>query len=145
VSQTGPAILAWAVQGCVEWYQHGLQVPHVVESATKSYQAQSNPIADFVAEVCILHPSVFTTVADLRAAYASWVHETGERVLLGRTEFVAALRDIGCTPGTRRAGRGWVGIGLRSDAASVYGTIRKQPETSLNALLDGETETEAAL
>jgi putative DNA primase/helicase len=145
VSVAGPAILAWIVAGCAEWYQHGLQVPQVVERATKSYQAQSNPIADFVSEVCLLHPSAFTTVADLRAAYASWVHETGERDLLGRTDFVAALRDMGSTPGTRRAGRGWVGIGLRSDAASVYGTIRKQPQTSLEALFDGETETEAAL
>lgn len=145
VSLTGPAILAWAVRGCVEWLQSGLQVPRVVESATKSYQAQSNPLANFVAEACILHPSTFTTVADLRRAYASWVHETGERVLLGRTEFVAALRDIGCTPGTRRAGRGWVGIGLQSDAASVYGTIRNQPQTSLDALFDGETAIEAAV
>ena len=100
VSVTGPAILAWIVAGCAEWYQHGLQVPPAVERATKSSQAQSNPIADFVAEVCILHPSAFTTVADLRGAYASWVHETGERDLLGRTDFVAALRDMACAPET---------------------------------------------
>jgi len=126
LSVTGPAILAWIVAGCVEWYQHGLQVPTIVERATKSYQAQSNPLADFVAEVCILHQSAFTTVADLRAAYASWVHETGERTLLGRTDFVAALRDIGCTPGTRRAGRGWQGIGLREDARSLYLAMKQQ-------------------
>jgi putative DNA primase/helicase len=145
VSVTGSAILAWIVAGCAEWYQHGLLVPQVVERATKSYQAQSNPIADFVSEVCLLHPSAFTTVADLRGAYASWVHETGERDLLGRTDFVAALRDMGCTPGSRRAGRGWVGIGLRSDAASLYGTVRKQPQTSLDALFDGETAIETAV
>jgi putative DNA primase/helicase len=145
LSLTGPAILAWAVQGCVEWYENGLQVPPVVERATKSYQAQSNPLADFVSEVCILHPSAFTTVADLRGSYASWVHETGERVLLGRTEFVAAPRDIGCTPGTRRTGRGWSGIALQSDAASLYGTLRKQPQTSLDALFDDETAIEAAV
>lgn len=121
-----------------------VQIPRVVESATRSYQTQSNPLADFVAEVCILHPSAFTTVADLRGAYASWVHETGERDLLGRTEFVAALRDMGCTPGTRRAGRGWEGIALQSDGPSLYGTLRKQPERSLHALFDGETATEAA-
>jgi putative DNA primase/helicase len=144
LSQTGPAILAWAVQGCVEWYQHGLQVPQIVESATRSYQAQSNPIADFVAEACILHPSAFTTVADLRGAYAGWVHETGERDLLGRTDFAGALRDIGCTAGTRRTGRGWSGIALRSDPESLYATVRKQPGTSLDPFFDGETSISAA-
>ena len=142
VSLTGPAILAWAVQGCVERYQHGLQVPRVVESATKSYQAQSNPLADFVAEVCILHPSAFTTVADLRGAYASWVHETGERDLLGRTDFVAALRDMGCTPGTRRTGRGWSGIALASDENSLYNTVRKTTGPTLGQLFDSDNALE---
>ena len=142
LSQTGPAILAWAVQGCVEWYQHGLQVPQIVESATRSYQAQSNPIADFVAEACILHPSAFTTVADLRGAYASWVHETGERTLLGRTEFTAALREVGCTPATRRAGRGWAGIGLRSDANSLYTMVRKTKEPTIGQLFDSDNALE---
>ncbi len=141
VSVTGPAIVAWIVAGCVEWYQHGLQVPPVVQRATKSYQAQSNPIADFVNEVCILHPTAFTTVADLRGAYAAWVHETGERVLLGRTEFVAALRDLGCTSVTRRAGRGWEGIALSSDANSLYDTVRKT-EPTLGQLFDTEDTTQ---
>ena len=138
VSVTGPAILAWIVAGCVEWYQHGLKIPQVVQRATKSYQAQSNPIADFVNEACILHPTAFTTVADLRGAYACWVHETGERVLLGRTEFVAALRDMGCTPTTRRAGRGWEGIALQSDAQSLYNTVRKTAEPTLGQLFDSD-------
>jgi phage/plasmid-associated DNA primase len=115
-----------------------------VETATKSYQSQSNPLSDFIAEVCILHPSAFTTVADLRGAYASWVHETGERDLLGRTEFVAALRNIGCAPGTRRTGRGWVGIGLRSDADTLYNMVRKQPDSSLDALFESEAAIAAA-
>jgi putative DNA primase/helicase len=131
--QTGPAILAWAVHGCVEWFQHGLQVPATVQRATKSYQQQSNPVADFIADECILDTSAFTTVGDLRNAYATWVRETGERTLLNRTDFVAALRDIGCTPGTRRAGRGWVGIALRSNPNSLYGSLRKVPEIALTS------------
>jgi phage/plasmid-associated DNA primase len=103
-----------------------------------SYQAQSNPIADFVTEVCILDPSAFTTVGDLRGAYASWVHETGQRTLFGRTEFVAALREVGCTPATRPAGRGWAGIGLRPDANSLYNMVRKTAEPTLAQLFDSE-------
>src|ERR1039458_10484949 len=49
-----PVIIARAVQGCVEWSSRGLQVPSVVESATRSYQAQTPFLADFVAELCIL-------------------------------------------------------------------------------------------
>lgn len=86
VSVTGAAVLAWIVAGCAEWYQQGLQVPQVVERGTRSYQPNG---------VCILHSSAFTTVADLRTAYASCVHETSERVLLGRAEVFAVLQDIG--------------------------------------------------
>src|ERR1035438_4201232 len=91
----------------------GFRSPRVVESATSSYQAQSNPIADFVAEACILDPSAFTALADLRGAYASWVHRASQP--------------------TRRSAK--VALHRRLDTTAAHGTITRlgksdQPELS---------------
>jgi putative DNA primase/helicase len=142
-SSGAQAILAWAVQGCVEWYQAGLQVPTSVTRATESYKKLSNPLAAFVADECKLIGSAFTAVSDLRHAYDLWCAENAERNVLNRNQFTDALRDLGCTPGLRSNKRGWNGIALRSDAQSIYSASRKQVKVS--AFPFGEMEMEASI
>lgn len=122
----GPAILAWAVEGCVAWFRDGLQVPKTVRLATDAYKATSNPLADFVEDACVLHEATFTTAADLRHAYDSWCRENGEKATLNRNQFTKALEDLGCHPKTKREGRGWQGVGLREDARSLYLAMKKE-------------------
>jgi putative DNA primase/helicase len=125
LTTTGPAVLAWAVQGCVDWFKNGLQVPSAVRLATDVYKATSHPLAEFVDDACVLHEATFTTAADLRHAYDSWCRENGEKATLNRNQFTKALEDLGCRPKAKREGRGWVGIVLREDARSLY--LAKQP------------------
>jgi putative DNA primase/helicase len=126
LTTTGPAVLAWAVQGCVAWFRDGLQVPSTVRNATDAYKATSNPLAEFVDDVCVLHEAGFTTAADLRRAYDSWCRVNGEKATLNRNQFTQALEDLGCRPKTKREGRGWLGVGLREDARALYLTIKQQ-------------------
>lgn len=123
---TGAAVLTWAVQGCVEWYNNGLQIPASVQLATDAYKATSNPLADFVEDACVLHEATFTTAADLRHAYDCWCRDNGEKATLNRNQFVKALEDLGCCPKTKREGRGWQGVGLREDARSLYLAMKKE-------------------
>ena len=88
----GRAILAWTVKGCVEWHRNGLQVPITVRQATATYKEKSNPLADFVADECVMNASAFTTVGDLRQAYDSWCSANGEKHILNLT--VAGLPVI---------------------------------------------------
>lgn len=120
LTTTGPAVLAWDVQGCVAWFHNGLQIPNAVRLATDAYKATSNPLADLVADACLLHESAFTTVADLRQAYDSWCRENGEKATLNRNQFSKALEDLGCRPKAKREGRGWQDIGLKEDARCLY-------------------------
>ena len=124
----GRAVLAWAVKGCVEWYRNGLQVPAAVTQATASYKAKSNPLADFVADECVLNESAHTKVADLRQAYGCWCAENGEKNVLNRNQFTAAIRELGLTPGSRSGNRVWLGLALRSNAAAIYTTLAKRVE-----------------
>jgi putative DNA primase/helicase len=123
---TGPAVLAWAVQGCVAWFRDGLQVPSTVRLATDAYKATSNPLADFVDDACLLHEAGFTSAADLRHAYDSWCRENGEKATLNRNQFTEALEDLGCRPKAKREGRGWQGVGLRDDARALYLAMKKE-------------------
>jgi putative DNA primase/helicase len=45
-----PGILAWAVQGQMEWLQDGLQEPEEVKAATNSYRKDMDTLARFIDE-----------------------------------------------------------------------------------------------
>jgi len=49
----GPAILAWAVKGCLAWQRHGLDVPPAIKEATQDYRHAMDPLADFFQERCV--------------------------------------------------------------------------------------------
>ncbi len=119
-AQSGPAILKWLVDGCVDWFQNGLRIPDCVRIATEVYKQESNPLADFVAECCVIAPTVYAKVSDMRIGYENWRKESGEPEQLNRTQFIAAMRDMGCTPGVREGARVWIGIALRDDDSQVY-------------------------
>ncbi|MEQ1885188.1 MAG: phage/plasmid primase, P4 family [Bryobacteraceae bacterium] len=124
------AVLAWAVQGCVEWYRNGLQVPGAVTQATQSYKANSNPLGDFVNEECVLDSTAHTKVSDLRRAYDRWCVETGEKSVLNRNDFSKAIQDIGCVPVTHRIGRVWKGIRLKTDVGGLHASLKRERDSA---------------
>jgi len=42
-----PGILAWAVQGCADWLEHGLEDPLTVMKSTEAYRARSDSFESF--------------------------------------------------------------------------------------------------
>lgn len=81
--QDGPAILAWLVQGAVDFYRIGLSEPESVRDATRSYQAHEDVFGQFLEEETIVITGR-TPVKDLLAAWRSWSSSKGVRV--GRTQ-----------------------------------------------------------
>jgi putative DNA primase/helicase len=83
-----PALLKWAVQGCLEWQRIGLKPPAEVVRATEAYRVESDVIGKFLEERCELDPSALTPSKELIAAYRLWAEETGEiklsQTMLGR-------------------------------------------------------------
>lgn len=105
-----PGILAWAVQGCLEWQKHGLGTPEAVRKATAEYQAEQDVIGQFIAECC--HASSYSKVPAkvMYSAYCQWCTENGERTMTQRT-FGSRLSERGLR---RERGTGnhyyWIGI-----------------------------------
>ena len=115
VKESGPAILAWAVEGCLRWREEGLGVPPVVEEATEQYRLDMDPLKDFLADCCILKPTAWLPIARLRQAYEHYCKERGDKHLLTPNEFAAGLRARNCEPQRRHPGAGWRGIGLLAE------------------------------
>ena len=54
---TKTAILAWLVAGAVRLFHGGLTAPTPVTDATREYERESDPLADFLAEAVNLNPA----------------------------------------------------------------------------------------
>lgn len=108
-----PGILAWAVQGCLDWQKDGLSAPAEVTEATAAYRAEMDVLADFLTDKCILAPSAAVTKAALFTAYQTWCEVNRERPL-GKIAFGARLKERGIADGTtgREKTRAWLGVGL---------------------------------
>lgn len=115
-----PGILAWAVRGALEWQRCGLKPPKVVKAATEAYQAESDPLAPFLAEACVIGSECITKGAGLYKAYLAWAEAEGirERERLSHIAF-------GQRMGERfhkvhaRTGASYAGVGLALDRRQV--------------------------
>src|SRR5215208_777870 len=47
-----PGILAWCVEGCLEWQREGLQAPEEVRKATAGYRSEMDVIGAFLQDEC---------------------------------------------------------------------------------------------
>jgi putative DNA primase/helicase len=109
---SGPAILAWAVEGCLRWQEDGLQVPEVVKQATEQYRLDMDSVREFLEECCQFDAEARCSSAHLRTAYAAWA-KAGKRPV--SSEFASQLAERGCTKIRMHGGvRGWQGVRLVS-------------------------------
>lgn len=69
---SGPAILAWAVRGCLEWQERGLDVPDIVKKSVTEYKADMDPLAGFYETRCKFGPNECVGSAEMYHAYLNW-------------------------------------------------------------------------
>lgn len=72
-----PAILRWAIDGCVAWEKSGLQVPSVVSEASDEYLDDEDMFGRFLDECLVEESGAFTPVPDVFKAYKDWCHIQG--------------------------------------------------------------------
>lgn len=74
-----PAILQWAVNGCVAWRREGLNPPAAVRDATNEYFATEDAILNWMDDRCIVSPQAGTTrTSVLYTDFKCWAERTGE-------------------------------------------------------------------
>lgn len=110
-----PGILTWAVQGAVAWYDWGLPRSQTIEQATMAYRDEEDIVARFIADRCVLVPSVMTVKHKVFDEWQKWCEEETEKAAHGWSQrrFTEQLKRKGIDLG----GMGrmmYIGIGLKT-------------------------------
>ncbi len=96
IRETGEAMLAWAVEGCLDWqeYDH-LGTPASVKETAKEFREEFDPLTEWIEDSCIVEEKATAEVADLWDSYNEFY--TGDKAsrTLGRKGFTQALEHRG--------------------------------------------------
>jgi putative DNA primase/helicase len=73
-------ILAWMVQGCLDWQKGGLTLPERVKAATQEYRSDEDVVSRFLDERCLVTAAcpVRARASALFAAFGDWLRASGE-------------------------------------------------------------------
>ena len=74
-----PGILAWVVEGALEWSQVSLNPPEAVLIATEVYREEMDVLAPFLCERVVNAPGARVRASDLYRAYTAWCEAQAER------------------------------------------------------------------
>jgi putative DNA primase/helicase len=107
-------ILALAVRGCLLWQEEGLAQPACVSSAVDEYRQETDVLAEFVNECCVLGEDQSVTTGTLWIRYKRWADDNGETCLAKLSLLDRLVKQYGIRK--ERFGhtgtRGWRGLGV---------------------------------
>jgi putative DNA primase/helicase len=131
LQEDGPAVLAWLVQGAVQWHGWGLGDVIAVRAATDEYRAAEDTMATFLAECTVPIGTARTKVGVLYDAWRSWCEKAGEQP--GRKQdFTSGLAEHGLEFEKYQGTTLTRGIGL---------VVRSREDSSGNSAIPTSTET----
>lgn len=133
-----PGILAWCVEGCLEWQREGLQAPDEVRKATGEYRSEMDVIGAFLRDECEAGRDYKASFADVYERYEEWCEEGGEKPET-RRKFNARLKERGRFD-DRRSGPGgsyeWHGLRLlKKRNMGFAGKLKNRSENDYSELI----------
>lgn len=76
-----PGVLTWALVGCREWQQQGLNPPAIVTEAVRQYRAESDTLGRFIDECCNVHQNRQVQSSVFYKRYREFAEQAGERAI----------------------------------------------------------------
>ncbi len=125
-----PGILAWAVQGCMEWQNKGLNPPLEVIAATDEYKSEMDLIGMWIEECCTTEPQATAQASALYGSYKRWVEDNGGHPL-NSTKFGLKLGDRGFSK-VKSGTVVYHGIGLLDSSDSLDSFSVSPPNTPIH-------------
>jgi putative DNA primase/helicase len=97
-----PGILAWLIEGCLEWQAEGLRPPPAVMEATEAYLSAEDSLAAWIEERCERSARAWASSSALFASWNSWATAAGENPGSSK-RFAQALESRGFVPNRQRS------------------------------------------
>jgi putative DNA primase/helicase len=114
-------ILAWSVQGCLEWQRDGLRPPAVVLEAASQYRDEADVLGRFIAECCTVRKLGQVKASEFQKAYAEYCRATDERAIPSK-DLPTELERRGFTYQRRKTARLYLGLELVPPPDARYGS-----------------------
>lgn len=108
------AVLAWLVAGYQQWRDAGLDEPEPVRVATEAYRAESDTVARFLDERCLIGPHFHVRSAELFSVWAKWCANQGEESGTAKA-FTTEMQNRGFDVRKTRSANVWQGLGLAAN------------------------------
>ena len=112
-------ILNWAIRGCIEWQQQGLNPPQIVKDQLDHYQQDMDTVAKFVDAQLVLDPASKIQSSELYQEYRSWCQRMGYSQQDDKQFKASMLRIKKVTYGRSKAGRHYAGVRYSWDEMDV--------------------------
>jgi putative DNA primase/helicase len=112
-------ILNWAIRGCLEWQQQGLNPPQIVKDQLDHYQQDMDTVAKFVDAQLVLDPASKIQSSELYQEYRSWCQRMGYSQQDDKQFKASMLRIEKVTYGRSKAVRHYAGVRYRWDEKDV--------------------------
>lgn len=109
-------ILAWAVQGCLDWQRQGLNPPETVKAAVSEYQQTEDIFGQWLAECCCRDAGMTAPAAALLESFSKfsgWKNTTATKI--GRM-----LTEAGFSKEKSHGNIRWRGLGLLTNEAGRH-------------------------
>ncbi|WP_165772281.1 phage/plasmid primase, P4 family [Niveispirillum lacus] len=113
-------ILAWIVEGAVDWHKHGLIRPRRVTDAVVEYRGEQDRVGQFIAERVERDESSdkpWVAQSRLYDAYKKWCLDSGTQPM-AKDRLKGALKDHGFHESRNAGGMIWKGLYLLPEPAS---------------------------
>ncbi|MFB6726813.1 phage/plasmid primase, P4 family [Kribbella sp. NPDC056345] len=129
-----PGILAWAVQGAVEWYATGgLGEPASVTETVEAHRAEADKLLEFFPGAIVNDSDGWISRAELYAAYREWCEAEGHSRPWQNTTLYQELANRGVDQSKRKGVRGFKGVRKARPTDSEEGRAQAAALTQLPA------------
>lgn len=108
-----PAILAWAIEGCLQWQAIGLARPETVSQATEEYFDEQDVFGQWLRDHCELKVSYWEQPTPLFRDWGAYARDIGEEPG-SMISFSSRLKRVGLHRGKVSGMRVYKGVRLRN-------------------------------